>query len=100
MRVNSDIVAYLRDYHNTEFTAIKGRDLCTLFNLHSKQIRNIVGELRQSGEPICSSNCGYWYSTNVEDLDRTIGRLSAQVKNMNLSVDGLYRAREAIKNEN
>lgn len=51
------------------------------------------------GEPICSSNNGYWYSNDPEDLDRTIKRLSEQVKNMSRAVDGLYRAKEGLGNE-
>lgn len=93
MSTEADIVDYLKEYHNKERKAIKGRSLCELFNLHSKQVRNLVSVLRQNGEPVCSSNNGYWYSNDPEDLDRTIKRLSEQVKNMSRAVDGLYRAR-------
>lgn len=96
MSTEADIVEYLKEYHNTESNAIKGRSLCELFNLHSKQVRNIVSVLRQKGEPICSSNYGYWYSTNSEDLDRTIKRLAEQVKNMSFAIEGLYKAKEGI----
>jgi transcriptional regulator of NAD metabolism len=99
MSTEADIVDYLKEYHNKESKAIKGRSLCELFNLHSKQVRNLVSVLRQDGEPICSSNNGYWYSNDPEDLDRTIKRLSEQVKNMSRAVDGLYRAKEGLGNE-
>lgn len=99
MSVTADIVDYLRDYHTSENKAIKGRELCELFNLHSKQVRNIVSDLRQAGEPICSSNYGYWYSKEPDDLDRTIKRLSEQVKNMSRAIDGLQRAKEVTKHE-
>lgn len=99
MSTEADIVDYLKEYHNKESKAIKSRSLCELFNLHSKQVRNLVSVLRQNGEPICSSNNGYWYSNDPEDLDRTIKRLSEQVKNMSRAVDGLYRAKEGLGNE-
>lgn len=99
MSTEADIVDYLKEYHNKESKAIKGRSLCELFNLHSKQVRNLVSVLRQNGEPVCSSNNGYWYSNDPEDLDRTIKRLSEQVKNMSRAVDGLYRAKEELGNE-
>lgn len=99
MSTEADIVDYLKEYHNKESKAIKGRSLCELFNLHSKQVRNLVSVLRQNGEPICSSNNGYWYSNDPEDLDRTIKRLSEQVKNMSRAVAGLYRAKEELGNE-
>lgn len=99
MSVTADIVEYLREYHTSENKAIKGREICELFNLHSKQVRNIVSDLRKDGEPICSSNYGYWYSKAPEDLDRTIRRMAEQVKNMSLAIDGLQKAKEATDNE-
>ena len=36
MSTEADIVDYLKEYHNKESKAIKGRSLCELFNLHSK----------------------------------------------------------------
>ncbi|GKH50337.1 hypothetical protein CE91St46_14480 [Eubacteriales bacterium] len=99
MSVAADIVDYLREYHTSENKAIKGRELCELFNLHSKQVRNIVSDLRQDGEPICSSNYGYWYSKELDDIDRTIKRLSEQVKNMSRAIEGLQKAKEVAQNE-
>lgn len=99
MSVAADIAEYLREYHTSENKAIKGRELCELFNLHSKQVRNIVSDLRQDGEPICSSNCGYWYSKEPDDLDRTIKRLSEQVKNMSRAIEGLKKAKEDTEDE-
>lgn len=99
MGTEADIVDYLREYHNKESKAIKGRSLCELFNLHSKQVRNLVSVMRQNGEPICSSNAGYWYSTDPQDLERTIKRLSEQVKNMSCAVDGLCKTKEGLEND-
>lgn len=45
-----DIVEYLQEFHKEERTAIKGRELCVLFNLTEKQLRNVVSGLRQDGE--------------------------------------------------
>lgn len=89
--VSSDIVEYLKDYHTEERLAIKGRELCTLFNLTDKQLRNVVSGLRQSGEAVCSSSYGYWYSTDPEDIEKTLRRLEGQVKNMNISIAGLQK---------
>lgn len=101
---STDIKLALKDVHsgrNTYFvTECKTcRELCELFNLHSKQVRNIVSDLRQDGEPICSSNYGYWYSKEPDDLDRTIKRLSEQVKNMSRAIEGLQKAKEGTENE-
>ncbi len=89
--VGADITEYLKDYHTEERKAIKGRELCVLFNLTDKQLRNVVSGLRQDGEAICSSSYGYWYSTDPEDIEKTLRRLEGQVKNMNISIAGLQK---------
>lgn len=90
--VENDIAEYLQDYHNTEADAIKARDLCSLFNVPNREIRNIVNGLRQEGYPICSSSSGYWYSTEPADIRKTIHRLEGQVNNMLNSITGLKKA--------
>lgn len=89
--VGADITEYLKEYHKHENEAIKGRELCVLFNLTDKQLRNVVSGLRQDGEAICSSSYGYWYSTDPEDIEKTLHRMEAQVKNMNVSIAGLQK---------
>ena len=95
--VGADITEYLKDYHLSENKAIKGRELCVLFNLTDKQLRNVVSGLRQEGKPICSSSYGYWYSTDPEDIEKTIHRLEAQVANMNISIRGLEKASQEVQ---
>ena len=48
--VGCDIVEYLKEFHTSEGKAVKARELCVLFNVHEKQLRNIVSDLRQNGE--------------------------------------------------
>ncbi len=88
---------YLKDYHNTENKAVKSRELRSLFNLTDKQVRNVVSQLRQDGEPVCSSSYGYWYSTDPDDIEKTLHRLEAQVENMNISITGLRKALQGGK---
>ena len=57
--VGCDIVEYLKEFHTSEGKAVKARELCVLFNVHEKQLRNIVSDLRQNGEAICSSTYQY-----------------------------------------
>ena len=90
--IGSDIVEYLKEYHTQETTAIKGRELCVLFNLTDKHLRNVVSELRQDGEAICSSSYGYWYSTDPDDIQLTLRRIEGQVSNMEKTVAGLRKA--------
>ena len=95
--VGTEITEYLKEYHMTEAKAIKGRDLCELFNVKDKQLRNIITVLRQEQKPICSSSNGYWYSKAPEDLEKTLHRMEAQVHNMNFSITGLKRILQEVK---
>lgn len=91
------MLEYLKDYHTTESTAVKNRDLRLLFNLTDRQVRNVVSQLRQEGEPVCSSSYGYWYGTDPADIEKTLHRLEAQVENMNISITGLRKAFKEVK---
>lgn len=95
----TDIVEYLKEYHRSENHAIKGRELCALFNVHEKQLRNIVSDLRQNGEAVCSSTYGYWYSRDPDDIQITLSRLEGQVKNMVTAIDGLKRILQEVQDE-
>lgn len=92
MSVAYQMLEYLKDYHNTEDTAVKARELRSLFNLTDRQLRVEVNHLRRDGEPVCSSSCGYWYSTDPSDLEKTIHRMEAQMVNMRVSITGLRKA--------
>lgn len=92
MSTARDMLEYLKEFHGKERCAVKGRELRSLFNLTDKQVRNVVSQLRQDGEPVCSSSYGYWYSEAPEDIERTLHRLEAQVGNMNISIKGLQKA--------
>lgn len=96
--VGSEIVEYLKECHIVENKAIKARELCILFNLTDKQLRNVVSELRQEGEAVCSSSYGYWYSRNPEDIEKTLRRLEGQVINMNIAISGLKLILQEVDN--
>ena len=85
------LLEYLKDNHKSESRAVKNRELRSLFNLTDKQVRNVVSQLRQEGKPVCSSSYGYWYSTDPDDIEKTLHRLEAQVENMNISITGLRK---------
>ena len=87
-----ELLEILKDYHNTEDTAIKCRELCELFNLTAREVRIVVNNLRVEGNPICTSNSGSWYSTKTEDIMATIHKFNSQVFNMDKVVKGLWQA--------
>lgn len=94
MDTSYQLADYLKDHHQTERSAVKGRELRMLFNLTDKQVRNVISSLRQEGIPVCSSSAGYWYSEDPDDIGITLHRLEAQVEHMGLSIKGLRKAQE------
>lgn len=95
--VGKEIVEYLQDFHKSENKAVSAGDLATLFNLTKRSLRTVVTDLRKESYPICSSNSGYWYSVNPEDIEKTARRLEAQAENMEKAVNGLRRSTERRK---
>ena len=94
-----EIEEYLRDYHNTEYNAINARDLGTLFNVKGKPLRDVINNLRQEGKPICSSWFGYWYSTDPEDIEKTVNQLKSRIAHITRAIEGLNRYAGGIKRE-
>lgn len=93
MEKSNEILEFLQSYHNAECKAVGAGELATLFNTNKRGLRLIVTALRKEGKPICSSNYGYWYSDEAEDIDKTIARLEAQADNMIKAVAGLRKAK-------
>lgn len=86
-----NIKDHLKECYTTEDTAISAKDLGDLYNITKRGVRSVVTTLRQEGYPICSSNKGYWYSTNIADIEKTAKRLEAQAVNMVKAVKGLRK---------
>ena len=88
-----DILETLQNWHTCEATALPGKELATRFNTTRRGVRMVVTRLRQEGYPICSSDNGYWYGKDAEDIEKTARRLESQIHGMSLAIDGLRRGR-------
>ena len=89
---------YLKDRYNSEGDAIPAGTLASVFNTDRRGIRNIVNFLRCSGKPICSSNNGYWYSSDPADIQKTIAIMSAKLTGIQKAITGLRTAKEKQDN--
>ena len=89
MDKGKDLIDYLQECHFEESKAVSARELSTLFNVTQRGIRLLVTELRKEGYPVCSSNSGYWYSEDPEDINKTVSRMEAQIEKMAQAVAGL-----------
>ena len=68
--------------------AISQRDLALVAKVSKRQTRRMIEASRQRGNPICSSDCGYWIG-NREDINRTLQRLYSHMKSMQCTIHGL-----------
>jgi hypothetical protein len=84
-----DISVYLYEFHRGEQKAITSKNLCNLFHLNDKSLRNMINELRIDGTPICSSSKGYFYASSRDEVIKTIKHLSHRVDGINNALFGL-----------
>lgn len=75
--------------------AISNKELANRMNTDTRTVRHLIEIARQSGEPICSGDEGYWIG-NKEDIKRTLKRLYSQVKMMKSTIKGLEFALSEI----
>lgn len=88
---------YLKENHTTEVDAINAEDLFIIFHIYKQDLRRIINLLRSKGVPICSSNNGYWYSEDINDIDRTIIALFSRIDGINRAIHGLIECRDVLK---
>lgn len=60
---------------------------------------SVFHEVELSGEAICSSTYGYWYSRDPDDISTTLSRLVGQVDNMQKVIAGLNRILQEVQDE-
>lgn len=84
----SEILAeYLMEYAVGESQAKTARDLRAFGK--PVEIRQYVHTLRVSGHPICSNQNGYFYASQVSDVEMTMANLRSRVKSIQQAYDGL-----------
>jgi hypothetical protein len=69
---------HLQEYHKGKEQAITAKNLL-MFGT-PREIRYLTNKARKEGFLICTSNRGYYYASNPEDVNGTINKLEAQVK--------------------
>ena len=92
MTTEQTIKKYLRSNHKGESKAIHCDEIGKVFNLDPRTVRRHINNLRSSGVPICSSDKGYWYGKNSEEINRTIRHLTNISNEINDTRAGLIVA--------
>lgn len=85
-----EFAEWLKQYHRGEANAVKAREMVQWGN--SRELRNMVNNLRVNGYPICTGNVGYYYALTRAELNGTIKFLASYMKNIKHAYVGLVGA--------
>lgn len=86
------LLVYLKRYHTGKEKAVQSRGLENKFQVNSRNIRNIVNELRCEGYPICSDDNGYYYAANKEEILKSIYQLDSRMCKIAEAKNGLVNS--------
>lgn len=88
----AELCEYLREYHTGKDKAVHSRELERLFCMDDRTIRRKISKLRQAGCPICSDAAGYYYASDQEEINATVGRLNELITKVSNARTGLLYA--------
>lgn len=95
------ITEYLKKYHTGERHIVPSRELEVAFQIRGPELRTVINAERGKGYPICSTDKGYFYAENKEELQRTIRQLQSRIKKIAHAERGLTKAlREQFADSN
>ena len=96
MNLNSQSVSHTRmisDFIQQEaFTAenpVTAPAIAEKFKLHPSHVRGCINLARSMGIPICSNAKGYWYSSDSEEIQRTIEHIEERITKQKAAVTGM-----------
>lgn len=82
-----------------EKNAISNRELAYRAGINERGVRKLVHEARIEGEPICSSDSGYWLAENIAEVDLSLRRIYSQIKQMSETAHNLEIVKENMLND-
>lgn len=92
------VAGFIKQFSN-EQSPIKGRDIAAYFGLSDADIRHTVNQIRQQGVPICSTNNGYYYSTDPKRIIKTIQSMQGRVDAQLAAIEGLKQYLDTERRE-
>ena len=74
------------------------KQLAEYIGLHARDVRLLVQKLRDDGYPICATpEKGYWIARTSCDMDDTMIKLKAHIKNSIDTYNSLVKSQNALK---
>lgn len=88
----------LLNFIPTEPTHTNSKQLAECIGLNSRDVRLIIQKLRDDGYPICATpEQGYWIAKTSWDMEDTMSKLKAHIKNSIDTYNSLVESQNALK---
>jgi biotin operon repressor len=89
----NEVIKFLIDFSSKE-KVISGREIAKRFDIDRIEVRHLINKARCEGIPICSNTSGYYYSTDVDEVRKTVDSLVGRISSMSKAITGLRSFRE------
>ena len=89
-------MAYLKAVCKGRKNIQKSRQIETALHISGTELRKQVHRLRKKGQPIASSQDGYFYAVTAREVYSTIGQLRAMEYGLKLAIEGLEQALDSF----
>ena len=82
----------------TEPTHVNSKQLAEYAGLKSRDVRLLIQKLRDDGYPICATQeLGYWMARTSWDMNDTMSKLKAHIKNSIDTYNSLVESQNELK---
>ena len=82
------VIKFLIKYSSKD-NLIDSNQLSKYFDITRTEVRQIINNARSEGIPICSNRWGYYFSTDDEDVQKTVKSLNGRVHANNKAIAGM-----------
>lgn len=85
----NDVVDFIKQHGTDENNPVSSKRITRELGTNDTTVRKCVNLARCEGIPICTSHKGYFYSTDKNDILKTVNHLSSKIESMQNAIDGL-----------
>ena len=89
------LVNYIKK-NGSKDNPIPNNKISTFLDISEQMVRKEINKARCEGITICSSNKGYWYSEDKEDILNTVQSLVNRTTSVNKAIDGMLTSLKVV----
>ena len=82
---------YIRKNSSGRKNPISGREIAGAFGVSGFEVRKLVNDARRNGDPICSTNKGYYISVDKTEISEQIASMRGRIAVMEGAISGLEK---------